>query len=516
MAKKSLREILFQDFSFGEGAQKPRTKNLYRKTAYFAAILTGFAALCGQVVWQKYLSVLVGSEARSTTLVVAVFLFGLALGYWAFGLLTKKREWPRFLLLKLYGYVEIATALYFGVFYLYFPVLKAISFNSPPLFLMDVLIALLALLPPTFLMGASIPLLTATLSETPEEVSSVHAKVYGWNTLGACLGVLVSAFYFLPAFGLDLTLAIAAALNFLAALVFIGNYLEGNVQKPAPPPPVESAAPNSFYLAFAFLTGAIAISLEILLVRVLNLSLGAGVYNFPMVLSLFIGGMALGSLFINKSKISAAYLIRQLLGAILAALILFGTAPYWSIWISHIRVSLAAIPSNYMVFKALALALLALFLLPAAFFMGRFLPLTYALLKKGKNDYGAVCGRLYCLNTLGTVFGAIAGGYLALYFLDLDQLFKITVYILIFLTFALILYEKRNLSLAALAALSLVFISLPPRWDRTGHYIGYFRIKNHSKEMHFKKLFFLPKSAMSGKTEIGYFKDGPPTQLSPS
>ena len=489
-------------------------RGLCRKAAYAAAALTGFCSLCGQVAWQKYLTVLVGSEARSTTLVVAVFLFGLSLGYYSFGRLTEKRPWTkrpwtRRALLKLYGYAEIATAIYFGVFCFYFSALKPLSFALPPVLILDILIALLALLPPSFLMGASIPMLTATLTETSEEASGVHARVYGWNALGACLGCLAAGFYFLPAFGLGLTLAIAAVINFLAALVFIGNRLKGDVQKPAPPPPVESAAPAKFYFVFAFLTGAALISLEVLSVRVLSLSWGAGVYNFSMTVSLFIGGLAWGSLSINKSAISAAYLIRQLLWAVFFGIIIFGAAPYWSIWISHIRVSLSSIPSNYFVFKALVFVFLALFLLPAAFFMGRFLPLVYALLKKGSGDYGAVCGRLYFLNALGNVFGAIAGGYLALYFLDLDQLLKIIVYVLIFLALALALYEKRSLSLTALAALSLAFLALPSRWDRSGHYIGYFQLKSPHSDMRLKKLFFLPSRAQGLDTEIGYFKDGP-------
>ncbi len=522
MTKKSLKAFFFKDFSFGSRRPRPKRSpaglaaapgGLYRRLAYLATTLTGFASLCGQVVWQKYLNVLVGSEARSTTLVVAVFLFGLSLGYWAFGRLTKKRGWSRFWLLKIYGYVEIATALYLGAFYLYFSALKTLSFNSPPLFVIDLLIACLAILLPAFLMGASIPVLTAALPETSEEAGAVHAKIYGWNTLGACLGALVSAFWLLPVFGLDLTLAIAAGLNFLAALVFMGNYLKGGIQKPAPPPAFESAAPNSFYLVFAFLTGAIIISLEILVIRVLNLSLGAGVFNFPIILALFVGGLALGSLSVKQSRMSAAYLIRQLLFAIACALMIFGSAPYWSIWLSHIRVSLANIPSNYMVFKALAILALALFLLPAAFFMGRFLPIVYSLLKKKGDNYGDVCGRLYFFNTLGTVFGAVFGGHLLLYFLDIDLALKIQIWILIFLALILALFEKKNFSLAALAALSLLFLALPGRWDRTGHHLGYFRIRSYHKDLHFKTLFALPKKSLPSNAKAAFFKDGPNTTV---
>ena len=188
--------------------------------AYMATILTGFTALCAQVIWQKHLAVLVGSEARSLSLVIAIFLLGLACGYYIFGLLTEKKASDRFLLLKYYGYVELLTGLYIGFFPFYFEFLKAFSFHSVNLLVIDILISLMALLLPTFLMGASIPMLTATLPESPKEVNTVHAKVYGWNSFGACFGALISGFYLIPSFGLNLSLSLIGVLNILAALVF--------------------------------------------------------------------------------------------------------------------------------------------------------------------------------------------------------------------------------------------------------------------------------------------------------
>ncbi len=52
----------------------------YRTVIYAGTGLTGMTGLVYQVVWQKYLSVVVGSETRSVSLVVAVFLAGLAAG----------------------------------------------------------------------------------------------------------------------------------------------------------------------------------------------------------------------------------------------------------------------------------------------------------------------------------------------------------------------------------------------------------------------------------------------------
>ena len=495
--------------SFFKAFAFPFPKFSYRQWAYLATVITGFASLCAQVAWQKYLTVLVGSEIRSISLVVAIFLLGLAVGYYVFGKITEK-GWARRRLLKVYGYVELATAVYISVFYLYFEFLKILSFNSPAYFLSDIFISVLALFLPTFLMGASLPVLTAVLPAKSEEVNAAHVKIYGWNTLGAFLGVLVSGFYLLPAFGLAVTLTVAGAVNFIAGLIFMGNKLEGNVHRRTHFPSFPSRLPNWFYVVFAFLAGAIVISFEVLFVRLLNLSLGAGVYNFPIVLSLFVGGLALGSLSIKAQKISTSFFIRQILITAVFLALLFITSPYWGVWINHGRVSLLSIPSNYFVFKIFVYLFVGLALLPAVFFMGRLLPLAYALLKKNQDNYGAICGYLYFFNTLGTVFGTIVIGYLAFYIFDLEDIFKINLALLILLSLTASFYEKKGWPVVFSALLVVCFFFLPP-WDRSGHHLGYFRIRSLRPD-YFKKLFSLPK--VSPSANLLFFDDGPDVSVS--
>ena len=482
----------------------------YIHLAFFATMATGFASLCAQVAWQKYLTILVGSDTRSINLVIAVFLLGLAVGYYVFGKMTEK-PWSRFLLLKVYGWVELATAFYIGLFYVYFEFLKSLSFNTPSSLLIDILIALMALFLPTFLMGASIPVLTAVLPKTSKEINAYHFKVYGWNAFGAFLGILFSGFYLLPAFGLTMTLIIASGINLLAALIFMGNRLEGDLHRQTEYTVIPSRIPNWFYILFSFLAGAIIISFEVLFIRVLHLSAGAGVYNFPIILSLFVGGLAVGSLSVNSYKASPAFFIRQALITAFLIGLLFILSPYWSIWISHIRVSLLSIPSNYFVFKTALYLFVGLCLFPAVFFMGRLLPLSYALLKKTKDNYGAVCGYLYFFNTLGTVLGTIILGYLAFYIFNLDDLFKINLFLLIALAFIGALYEKRFFSVG-LAFCLAVSLLLAPNWNRTGHHLGYFRIRQ-PQVYHFKKLFSILQSK-GGNTKVLFFEDSPNVSIS--
>ena len=178
-----------------------------------------------------------------------------------------------------------------------------------------------------------------------------------------------------------------------------------------------------------------------------------------MVLAVFVGGLALGSLSIKKKKISIHYFTKQLLITLFLLQVLFYTAPYWSIWFNHIRVSLVTIPSNYFIYYFVIFLFLIVFLFPAVFFMGRLLPLSYTFLKKTKDNYGKICGQLYFFNTLGTVFGAVCIGYLAFYLFNIDILFKTNIYILFLLTLAILVYTKVKMQFVILSVFGFHFDS---------------------------------------------------------
>ncbi len=480
----------------------------YRYLLYFCTAISGGVSLIYQVVWQRYLSILVGSEARSLSLVIAIFLLGLASGYYVFGRLTEK-NWHRNKLLKIYGYVEFGIAIYAILFPQFFSLLKTISFNGPALFLFDIFITCVALLIPTFLMGASIPMLTMAIPEKPEEVNTCHAKVYGWNTFGAFAGTLGAGFILVPQLGLPLTMYLAGCLNLLIAFVFLINPLNGFAHKSKDLINIKTLAPGWFYTALVFVSGVVIISLETSLVRVLNLSIGSGIYNFPIILSIFILGLALGSLCLKN--LSVKHLVSRLFISIILLAALNFTAPYWSIWINHIRVSIKTIETNYVVYFSAVYVFIFLFLFPPIFFLGQLLPLAYALIGKTKENYGRICGRLYFFNTVGTVVGAIVLGYWALYIIELDHLFKVGLVLLCVLFVIFTFYEKFKKCLIVALIFLIACVSLPG-WDRAGHYVGYFRNRNVVNEIHFRGLFSLVRNPPAG--DVRFFQDGPNSSVS--
>src|SRR5713101_4981183 len=70
--------------------------------------VSGVTALIYEVIWAKYLSLMFGSTVQAQTVVLAVFMGGLALGNSLFG---SRADWLRHPL-AVYGYVEAGIGLY--------------------------------------------------------------------------------------------------------------------------------------------------------------------------------------------------------------------------------------------------------------------------------------------------------------------------------------------------------------------------------------------------------------------
>lgn len=474
----------------------------YRMLMYVAIFFSGLVALTFQIVWQKYLSFLVGSEARSISLVVAVFLLGLASGYQFWGSITG-REMSRRQILKLVGFIELGIAVYAMAFAPYFEAIKALSYIAPDWLMIDLGITMMLVFLPTFLMGASIPLLTAAIPTHVHEVNYCHSRIYGINTLGAFAGAFVGGFYLLPSYGLQLTLLLGAAVNVAVALVFMGNRVEGPMRKAEAIPSIPNRFGTTGIYLFVFTTGAVSIAYELLFFRILGLSLGSGHYIFPIVLGVVILGLAIGSLTLRRGSVTGNRVFGELITLSVLLCVLYFTIPHWPYWLSHVRISLTTIPSNYAVFMLLSTLFVALFLLPVVIPMGRLLPIGYSLIDKTSSDYGKVCGRVYFVNTFGTVFGAVGLGYAMFHFLNLEQIFKLNISLVVLLA-AFLFMRNGNRRTAVVFALLAVGVFGLPKWNRTFHEFGLFRQVTGDQD-HFRGLFYIPEKG----AKTLYFVDGP-------
>ena len=191
---------------------------------FFAAAASGFVTISAQVAWTRVLTMIIGSSTYAFSIVVALFLIGLATGAWFIGRRDRSAR-LRTLLLT----VEIVTAasLLFSLFILNrMPALlisvglslKIASWSG--LLALQIFSATLLIFVPALLMGMVMPLVLVWASNQASAVSRV-GRSYAVNTIGAIAGAFATGFVLIPKTSIRFTLLLAATLClFVAAFAY--------------------------------------------------------------------------------------------------------------------------------------------------------------------------------------------------------------------------------------------------------------------------------------------------------
>ena len=190
------------------GARAPRTSgaNLVgsRTPVYLAIGLSGLAALGAEVIWTRILSLLFGGTVYTFSLIAAAFLCGLGIGSAAGAWLARNAPRPGFLLavcqLGVVAAVAWSAALINRAFP-YWPIDPALAPGPWFNFQIDLLRALIAVVPAACFWGASFPLALAAAGARPDDPARLVGTVYAANTIGAVVGALVFSLLVIPAFG---------------------------------------------------------------------------------------------------------------------------------------------------------------------------------------------------------------------------------------------------------------------------------------------------------------------------
>ena len=172
----------------------------------FLFFCSGATALVYEVVWSKYLSLMLGSTVQAQTVVLAVFMGGLALGNRLIGARSDLLRRP----LATYGYLEGMIGLYaffFSTIYaladkLFVSVGSKMFENELGMLLLKGGLSVGLLLLPTVLMGGTLPLLSAWLQKQSDDAGRWSARFYSTNSLGAVCGSFMAGFYMIRSLGL--------------------------------------------------------------------------------------------------------------------------------------------------------------------------------------------------------------------------------------------------------------------------------------------------------------------------
>ncbi|HSP77414.1 MAG TPA: fused MFS/spermidine synthase, partial [Myxococcaceae bacterium] len=285
----------------------------------------------------------------------------------------------------------------------------------------------LVLAVPTLLMGGTLPA-AARAAETADDVRRrALAVLYGLNTLGAVAGAAASTFLLFEVFGTRTTLWLACLLNVLVALVARGVTrslpesepssaeaapAEAVAEAPAAAPAATALPPRGFVLGAAGLVGFAFFLMELVWYRMMGPLLGGSTFTFGLILVVALAGIGLGgAAYAAWGQQRPATLLGFALTCLLEALLVavpLALGDKVALLALLLR-SLTAFGFGGLVLGWAAVAMLVVF--PAAFLSGVQFPLLLALLGRGGESVGRQVGLAYAWNTVGSILGALAGGF---------------------------------------------------------------------------------------------------------
>jgi predicted membrane-bound spermidine synthase len=296
--------------------------------------LSGAAALVYQVVWQRILALQSGVGIYSIAVIVAAFMVGLGLGSQAGGVLCERRS-ARGALLT-FALVEIGIAVWGAasgpLLYDLLSLRLSSWFDPLP---RAALVQFAFLTPPTFLMGMSLPFLVRALVGDTEGAARTVGYLYGLNTLGAAVGALVTPWVLVRYHGMRAALFCAAAANLLAglgALALLRGMSEPRREE-EPASAAGAARPLGRWLALYATSGLVALALEILWFRLIDVAVKSSGFTFGTVLAVYLAGCGLGTLLGTRLLARSARPLRAFLLCQAGILLYTGLAVVALVWI---------------------------------------------------------------------------------------------------------------------------------------------------------------------------------------
>ncbi len=402
--------------------------NLRLRTLYALFAVSGFCGLIYESIWSHYLKLFLGHAAYAQTVVLIVFIGGLALGSWLAGAFAARLRRP----LLAYAAAELLVGLAALGFHRFFVGATGWAYASllPAACPADGwcvaqwLFAAAMILPQSVLLGTTFPLMTGGVLRLQQEGAGAKLSLlYFLNSIGAVVGVLASGYVLIPAIGLPGALASAGITN--VALAFAVYFVEkATVPQPAVrlAPAAGGSAPREMpsaplLLAVALLTGLSSFVYEVAWIRSLSLVLGATTHAFELMLAAFILGLALGGLYI-RARIDRIPRVLRYLALVqvtmgLLALLTLPTYDFSFDLMAWLVGALRSSESGWALFNVASSLLCLAVMLPATFMAGMTLPLiTLALLRSPLGERSI--GHVYAANTFGGILGVLLAVHFAL------------------------------------------------------------------------------------------------------
>jgi spermidine synthase len=403
--------------------------------------ISGALGLVYQVVWSRMMMHVFGSTALAVGTVLAAFMSGMAVGAWLIGRLADTSH----NCLRLYAWLEIGIALTALVSHLLLSQLGPahlaiyeLTGSSPLVFgPTRFLLAFMLVMAPTVLMGATLPVLTRFLVSGKTLLGVKLSALYATNTFGAVIGVLLTGFFLIGRYGIHAPVHFAVFGNLLIGAVAWVASLRTS-ESPGDAIPSETVAGDALagtgrdpggavyriVLIGLGLSGFTSFAYEIYWTRSLVFILGNSTYALTTMLSAFLSGIALGG-YLARFALKRAYDQSVIFGWIQVFLGIFSALALPLLF----TIEDAQTLSQYFIktsAQAYALAFTGygvsfLVMLVPATLIGATFPLVGQIAARDPRETGSTVGRIYAINTLGNVAGALLPGLFLLGWLGIQK-----------------------------------------------------------------------------------------------
>lgn len=409
-----------------------------RRLLFLLFFVSGFSSLVYQVVWTRMAFASFGIVTPVLSVVLSVFMLGLAIGAWAAGRFVSL--WVRRSGRSAIQFYAGAEAL-IGVGAYAVPrlfaageqfLLAAGQTNSFTYLSLSAVVLALAILPWCVCMGATFPLMMAFVREQDGGNKDSFSYLYLANVLGAMSGTFLTAVVLVEVLGFHYTLSTAAAGNFGVALlsgwlssrqkdraVVRAGEVAGIVEADSRPPPGDSQ--NSLFKWILFSTGFGAMAMEVVWTRAFTPILQTQVYAFASVIFVYLGATFLGSLWYRRD------LRRGSLYSVAALMSFLAVSVFLPVAANDMRLFIKGIGGMDVFLNA---CILLGSICPLCGVLGY---LTPCLIDGYAAGNPAMAGRAYALNVLGCILGPLVASYALLpYFSERNALIILSLPFLLF------------------------------------------------------------------------------------
>lgn len=459
--------------------------------------VSGAAALIYEVVWTRLLTLQMGHGIAAASTVLAAFMGGLAIGAAVAGRrggrLTPERA------LAIYAGLEVTIAVLALLLPFALSAVRPLLVSAyadgqggTPFAVLRLLTSVLLLAAPAAAMGATFPIASRWMVRAAATAAQDAGGLYAANALGAAAGAVLAGFVLVPTLGLQGSTWVGVALN-LAAAAGAFAIARSSVSSPAGeavPSRSERVSPrrgskadantsavrtlpeNRPWLAALAMgaSGFASLTLQVVWTRLLVQILGPTTYAFSIVVAIFIiglaGGAALGSWLASRARSAAV-------GLALCLIISVGLSIAAASSVDWALLTMAEIVTrpDYQFADVLSRGVLmvAALLLPLTLAFGAAFPFAVALAGGRDESVTENLGRIYAVNTVGAIAGALLAGFVLVPQIGLHLTIRVVAFMVAGTAVAILSSAGKGrgrVAALALAAVVLVAGLALPQWDQ--------------------------------------------------